>query len=182
VRHQVQVAGDRRVAADDRPPNRLGGDDGIGVHALGVVAHHVGHGLGAHRLQHGRQRDAKPGRQLGLAGEGQHRALGVQEVELRVGLEQHQVAQEAGELFRMPLVQLEQVVVHGDHAAEKGVGPVVGGLVLEALEGVEHRRRDAQRGERAGDEDRERDLEADGHAGRVLIVIEAPRASCTPRP
>jgi hypothetical protein len=105
-----------------------------------------------------------------LAGEGEHGAVRVDQVELRVGLEQHQVAQEAGEVLGMPLVHLEQVVVHGHDTAEEGIRAVVGRLVLEALEGVQHGRGDAERGEGAGDEDRQRDLEADRHRGASRIL------------
>ena len=98
-----------------------------------------------------------------LAGEGEHGALPVEQVELGVGLEQHEVAQEVDEFVRMALVQIEDVGVHRDDAAEEGIGPVVGRLVLEALECEQHGRDDAQRGQGTGDEDRQGDLEADGH-------------------
>ena len=103
----------------------------------------------------------------------------IEHVELRVGLEQHQVAQEVGELLGMPLLHLEDVVVHGHDPAEEGTGAVVGGLVLEALEGEEHGGDHAERGEGTGDEDGDGDAQADGHRASGFEV-KAPRASCSP--
>ena len=62
--HQVQVAGHALVVADDGAAQRARGDHRVGVHVLGVVAHHVGHRFAAGRLLHRRQRHLEARRQL----------------------------------------------------------------------------------------------------------------------
>ena len=79
----------------------------------------------------------EPGLELGRAGLGEDQAGGVEQVELDVGLVQHQAAQPALELLRALLVHVEDVVVHADDAAEERHAAPVGGLVLEALERVD---------------------------------------------
>ena len=88
-----RVAG-ARPGTGSRPPasslritratHRLGGDHRVGVHALRVVAHHVGHAASGARppARTGAERDLKPGGSLRRAGAGEHGALRVEQVEL----------------------------------------------------------------------------------------------------
>ena len=173
--HQVKVARGPVGAADDGAAQRARRHHGVGIHVLGVIAHHVGGALAVTRrrclgrLLHRQQGDPKPRRQLGTPGAGQHRAPGVEQVELAVGLVEQQVAQEGAELLGVALMLVEQVVVDGQHAGEEGVGALVAVLVLEALEGHHHGGDHPQRRGQAGEEDRQREAKPDRHgASRIL--------------
>ncbi len=163
VEHEIEVAGIDRRAACARSAHRLGDDDGAGIHALRVVAHDE-RGVGLlDRFAHRREGDARSRLERRRAGLGEDRAVGAEQVELGVGLEQDERAQPAAKRVGVALVHVEDVVVHADDAREKAHAAPVRGLVLEALERVDDRRDDEQRGDEAGREDRERELGPNAH-------------------
>ena len=153
VAHQVQVAGHRLVVADQRR--------GAAAALRSRRRRPCARGRRPSRRRHRRSSPSsrlaactgpsatlKPGAQLRVAGAGQHRAVGVRAG--RAGCRARsstRLRRKAANSSRVALVQVEQVVVLLHHAAEKGVGALVGAFVLEALEGDRRHGRDRpQRG------------------------------------
>ena len=95
--------------ADQRAAYRLDRDHRVGIHALRVLAHHIGGVRLADRFQHGPERDLESGRQ-GLAAAGEHAAVGAEQVELGVRLDQHQIVQPDLKLVGPPGVRLSRIV------------------------------------------------------------------------
>ena len=91
-------------------------------------------------------------------------ALRVQQVELGVGLVEHEVGEKAVEIVAKALAHAEQIAVLCGDALEKRVGAVVARLVLETLVGEHQREHHAQRGEQAGEADGQRQLGPNVHA------------------
>ncbi|MDT4843465.1 hypothetical protein FQZ97_773990 [compost metagenome] len=130
---------------------------------LGVVTEHIGHGRVTSGLQDRSDAHLETRRELGLSGGTEHGALRVQQVELGVGLVEHEVGEEVVETFAKTCPHAEQVVVLQHHALQKRIGAVVGRLVLKALIGQHDGDHHAQRGEQTGEEDREGDLDPNLH-------------------
>src|SRR5664279_5703515 len=180
VQHEVEIAGVGRCVAPDRTLHRLGDDDGPGIHALGVVAHHVRGIHALDRFAHRPEGDTKARRENRRPGLGEHRAVVVEQVQLGIRLEQDEPAQPALELFGAALVHVENVVVHADDAAEKRHAAPIGRFVLEALERIDDGGDDEEGRDEARGKDGQGQLEPDGHGTRIG---RAPgRSQGRPRP